>query len=415
MLFWTLSIALALIVALALARGYLRAEGAATPTAAYDLQVFRDQLQEVERDAARGVIGAEDAARLRTEIGRRLLEADRSLRLAAPEIRGPRGMGRIAGVAAALLIAGSFFLYWQIGAPGFSDQPLSRRLALAEADYAARPAQAQAEAAAAAQQPAPPQPDAETAALMQKLRDTVAERPGDRQGLSLLARNEAALGNWQAAWQAQARLIAAKGDEATARDHATQAEMMIFAAGGVVTPEAEAQVAQALRLDPRNEAARYFLGLMFLQSGRPDRTFTLWRGLLEDGAPDAPWQGQIRAAMPDLAWLAGQEEYVPPAPGSGAGSTPASGPSAADMAAAAGMGPADREAMIRGMVEGLNDRLASEGGSSEDWARLISALAVLGETDRARAVWQEAEDLFAASPDDLQRVADAARAAGVAE
>ena len=35
------------------------------------------------------------------------------------------------------------------------------------------------------------------------------------------------------------------------------------------------------------------------------------------------------------------------------------------------------------MVNQLSERLASEGGSPEEWARLIAALGVLGEGQRA--------------------------------
>jgi len=61
----------------------------------------------------------------------------------------------------------------------------------------------------------------------------------------------------------------------------------------------------------------------------------------------------------------------------------------------------DQQAQIRGMVEGLAARLASDGGSADEWARLVRALIVLGETDRARAIATEAESVFASQPDAL--------------
>ena len=77
------------------------------------------------------------------------------------------------------------------------------------------------------------------------------------------------------------------------------------------------------------------------------------------------------------------------------------GPTAADMAAAQEMSAEDRQEMIRGMVEGLAERLATDGGPPEDWARLIGALSVLGETARARAVADEALQVFADNSDAL--------------
>ena len=93
----------------------------------------------------------------------------------------------------------------------------------------------------------------------------------------------------------------------------------------------------------------------------------------------------------------------------------APGPSADDVAAAQDMSPEDRQAMIRGMVGQLNDRLATSGGPPEDWARLISSYGVLGETDAARTIWTEAQTVFADSDAAMAMLRDAAQSAGVLE
>ncbi|NND41714.1 MAG: c-type cytochrome biogenesis protein CcmI, partial [Silicimonas sp.] len=136
---------------------------------------------------------------------------------------------------------------------------------------------------------------------------------------------------------------------------------------------------------PGNGAAQYYAGLLFAQSGRPDRAFPVWRRLLETSPPDAPWLPVIRDEIAALAAAAGVP-YTPPA---------VRGPDADDIAAADEMSADERQAMIRGMVDGLADRLATDGGPPEDWARLISALGVLGETARARAIADEALAVFA--------------------
>ena len=46
--------------------------------------------------------------------------------------------------------------------------------------------------------------------------------------------------------------------------------------------------------------------------------------------------------------------------------------------------------MIEGMVAQLGERLATEGGTPEEWAQLISSLAVLGRKDEAQAIYAEA-------------------------
>jgi cytochrome c-type biogenesis protein CcmH len=90
-----------------------------------------------------------------------------------------------------------------------------------------------------------------------------------------------------------------------------------------------------------------------------------------------------------------------------------SGPTAEDMQAAAEMTAEDRAAMIRNMVAQLSDRLATEGGTPEEWGRLIAAYGVLGDTDQARTIWAEAQQVFAGNDAALAAVDAGARRAGL--
>ncbi len=405
-MFWIISAALVVIVAAAIIAPIWRARdaGAAQPAAAYDLRVYRDQLREVDRDLERGVIGADDAARLRTEIGRKVLDADRRLAGSAASVRGGAITG--AGAVLALLLVGAAALYWHEGTPGLGDRPIALRLAEAQAHYDNRPSQSQAEAQAPARTPIDLPED--YAELVQQLRDAVAQNPDDVQGLTLLATHEMRSGNLAAARDAQARLVAIKGDQASAGDLMRLAGMMTEAAGGTITPEAEQVLARAVQADPSQPQARYMMGMLQWQNGRPDRAFPIWRALIEEGPDDAPWNVSIRAAMPDLAWLAGHPTYTPPEPRAAL-----PGPDAEAMAAAQDMTPAERQQMVEGMVAGLEARLAEQGGTPDEWARLISSLVVIGKRDHAAAVWEEARARFAASPPALQTVTQAAEDAGL--
>ncbi len=393
--FWLIAGGMAVAVALVLVRAGLQA-GAAAPAAAADMAVYRDQLAEIERDIARGLVGGDEGARMRTEVARRLLEADRGAAAAAGPARG--GFAGAAVVILAVVTAGAASYLW-LGAPGYPDLPIAARIAMADERRETRPSQAAAEAQV--QVPAVT-PDSEFAPLMDRLRATVAANPDSVEGLTLLARNEFALGNIAAARAAQERLIAAKGEAATGDDHALLAQMMIAAAGGYVSPEAEAELERALAKDPQQPDARYFAGLMMAQVGRFDLAVRLWAPLF-DQVPDAPWMASLRAQMPEVAARAGVAFTLPDMPG----------PTAAQMQAAQGMSDTDRQAMIAGMVQGLSDRLATDGGPPADWARLITSLGVLGRTAEARAIWTEAQGVFAADPGGLAAVNDAAAAAGL--
>lgn len=401
--FWISALAMVLMVGLLLAQAMRRARaGDAMDERSADLAVYRDQLAEVDQDRARGVLSEDEAARLRLEVQRRLLEADRRGSSTARESRS--GTILAAGtVAGGLVLALGLYLY-DLGAPGYPDLPLANRLAAAEEAYASRPSQAEAEATMPAFQD-PADLDPEMANLIAQLRVAVAARPDDLQGHQLLAQNEAQLGNFAGARAAQEAVVRIKGDQVTAGDLAFLAHLMIGAAGGEVTPEAEAVLIRCLQIDPTDGWARYYSGLMFAQIGRPDRTFDLWEPLLREGRADAAYLGPIQAMIQDVADAAGVN-YVAPTAG---------GPSAEDLAAASQMSEADRADMIRGMVGGLEERLLAQGGPLEDWQRLITSLGVLGETDRAKAAYEAAQAAFEGKPGELSALKAAAEQAGVAE
>jgi cytochrome c-type biogenesis protein CcmH len=414
--FWIIAGAMALASGLVIALGWRRAGQVSTDATA----IYRDQLLEVEHDLARGTLGADEADRLRVEVSRRLLDADRAARAA-----GGRETGREAGtdhhpprslwalLLVALVLATSFGGYLWLGVPGYPDLPLAKRIAISERLRAQRPTQAAAEAEAPLHAGLDGQtPDPEFLDLMEKLRKAVAEHPEDARGMELLARNEAALGHFTAAKQAQERLIALKADQAQAEDHAALAELMVMAAAGYVSPEAEKVLIRALSLDPRNGVARYYSGLMFIQIGRPDQAFRLWQPLLDESPAEAPWVAPIRAQLPQLARAAGVKYQLPPPRSLPPGSPPPGsppGPTEDEIAASAGLSPEAREQMIRSMVEGLMARLGTQGGSADEWQRLISSLIILGDHDRARAIWREAQERFAGHPADLERLAQAAK------
>lgn len=404
MTFWFIIVVLAALVALSLLWALLRRTGTAARKDV-NIAVYRDQLAEVDRDLSRGVIAQEAAERTRTEIARRILDADKARDGTRPDT-APQSASALVGVATALVvIGGALGLYQWLGAPGYGDLPLTARIEAAEEMRQTRPDQSTAERQAAAVMPPFPEADAEHQALVDRLRGVVAERPEDERGLRLLARNEAALGNFNAAHAAQARLVDVLGDRATSGDYAELADLLVIAAGGYVSPEAEDALKSALAREDANGTALYYTGLMYLQTGRPDLAYQIWQDLVQRSPPDAPWVQPIRAQLPEVAARAGirTRPAIADMPG----------PSTEDMEAAAQLSPEDRMEMIRGMVDGLASRLANEGGPPEEWARLISALGVLGETGSAAEIFSEAQQVFTGDTAALAVIHSAAQSAGL--
>ncbi len=413
--FWILTGLMGAGVAALLALAILRGRRETGPAQAFDVQVYRDQLKEIDRDLARGVIAAEEADRLRTEVSRRILVADAKLTESRTEARGPGAGARVVALLmAAVVVGGGYGLYSRLGAPGYPDLPLQTRIDLAAEARDNRPRQQEAEAQLP---PSPPVQDSGAYSdLVVQLRGAVAERPNDLQGQRLLARSEAALGNFRAAYMAQQSIIDIKGEDASARDYADLADMMILAAGGYVSPEAQLALEETLARDPQNGVAQYYGGLMMAQTGRPDIAFRMWDRLLKESPADAPWIPPIRQQIEEMAFRAGVSNYTLPAASRPEGPAEAPrGPTQDDIDAAQEMTPEERMDMIRGMVAGLSDRLATEGGPPEEWARLISALSVLGDADQARAIWTEAQSVFAESDTALETINAAAVNAGLVD
>ena len=381
--FWAVAAALAALVASVLI-GALRRSPDAGEVRNADLPVYRDQLAEVDRDLERGTIGPDEAARLRAEVGKRVLDADRA-RSADAKLTGATGrLTLVPALILAMTLPGALAMYWALGAPGYPDMALKPRLAALDAGIADRPSQeAELQTLGQARDPAL---DAKLAAELAQITDPEALRTRFRTAFEA--------GNQQEALRVQERLLAVLGAGVTSADHANLALALVAEADGYVSPEAETALRSSLQADAGNELARYLVGEMFLQGGRYDQAFRFWRPLAENGNPEAPWTASIRERIGDVAELAGVRYAAPEA-------TPGKGPTAADMAAAGDMTPEERQSMIEGMVAQLSDRLANEGGTVEDWNRLIRSLGVLERLPEAQTIYDEAKAKFEGRPAEL--------------
>lgn len=398
MIFWLICVVLTLGIAGILAAPMLRP--AHIDTENPDIAVYKAQLAEIARDLDRGVLPEAEAERARTEIARRLLAASKTI--AAVSQNRPTSPLLIGAMTLAL--AGlTFGVYQTLGAPGYDDLPLRARIATSDDMRANRPSQAALEAM---NPPADPiDVPQEFLDAMEQLRIIAPLRPNDTEAWSRLAYYEADLRNYAAAARAQAHLLGIRGTDATIDDMQRLVDLQVAATGGLVSPEAEITIRQILAADPQNIAARYYLGALYNLTDRPDRAYQLWRDFAENGDPNSFYVASARAQIEDAAFRAGIDYSLPDV----------RGPSAADIATAGDMTAAERADMIGGMVAGLADRLASEGGPAADWARLITAYSALGDVDNARMIWVEAQDVFGANADAMTVVQGAAQAAGLLE
>ena len=320
--------------------------------------VYRDQLAEIDRDVAAGLIGVSEAEAARVEIGRRLLAAadgERDL-----PVRSNLGLRRASAIVAlvGLPIAAVTF-YLAFGSPRLGDFPLASRTRTADVNQPLDNMVAQVEA-------------------------HLEKNPADGRGWTVLAPVLARLGRYDDAVRAYRNAITHAGDSAERRSDLGEA--LAGAAGGVVTAEAKAEFERAVAQSAGEPKASYFLGIAAEQDGRQADAAAIWRGLLAKAPADAPWRPLIEAALARVG------DPAAPALSNDA------------MAAAKDMNEADRGTMIRGMVDRLATRLKQNGDDVEGWLRLVRAYMVMGERDKALSALVEARQAVASDAERLRQL-----------
>ncbi len=217
-------------------------------------------------------------------------------------------------------------------------------------------------------------------AMIGKLATVVRERPNDPQGWGLLGRAYLTANDPADAAKAFARAIAASktgGGRLPSFLLSAYGEALTQSSAGAVTPEAEAAFTAALASDPKDKAARYYLGLARAARGDTVGALVLWKSLLADVPASSPVHQDIVNRM---AGLAARSGAMPD---------------------------------INAMVAGLAARLKSQPDDPAGWQRLVRSYAVLGDKDKARAALADARKALAANRDALAMLEAEAKELGL--
>ena len=340
-----------------------------------ELAVYRDQLDEIGRDRAAGLIGEAEAEAARIEVSRRLIAASEAPKSQAPLNPAASLWRRRATAVAGLLLLpiGATALYLLLGSPQLPGEPLAARLENAH-------------------------PDGSIAAMISKVEAHLERHPDDARGYEVLAPVYMRLGRFGEAVTARHKLITLSGDSADRE--ADLGEALTAAANGIVTDEAKSAFEQAAKLDPNAVKSQFFLGLAAEQDGNKDKAASIWKAMLANAPPGAPWVATVKEA---ITRVVGTPPAVAAAPG----------PNAAQMAAASQMSEQDRTVMIRGMVDRLAGKLKQDGNDVEGWQRLLRAYLVLGDHDKAVAAAGDAKRALASNPDKLRQIEDMIKSLGL--
>lgn len=376
MIFWTIAALMTVGAAATLALPLLRQQANGMDVAEYDMEVYRDQLAELDREHGRGVITDDEMEAARTEIARRMLAADarRQSQGAPASMAGRTGMSILAGAMAVVLSAGGVLLYLQVGSPGMPDMPLAQRTDLASIGNEEEHVRKQIEEMARAAEMNP-----NDANMWIRLAD--AYKSIEKYGDAVAAYRKA--------------IDLGPLDPGINADFA---ETLVMAAQGSVTPEARAvfeAIPSQTAEDPRPQ---FYLALGDYQAGRTREALDRWAALIAATPADAPWLGFVRENLAQAAKDLGLDvaevmpEPLPGRSGDGAQLTPE------QRAEIESMTPDERNAMIREMVEGLDAKLRDDPTNLEGWERLIRARSALGEQDAAQDTLNRALEAFAKAP-----------------
>lgn len=430
MTLWLLCTAMISAAAVLLSAPFIRRDERTRLAAAGHIAVYRDQLREIESEAAQGLIDQAQAESAGIEIKRRIIAADRAENTPDARLAGSERKFALVAVTS-IVVLGSVALYAIIGSPDLpsaSPQAISQRPAFATRSIATQESSTTAapEASRSGAQSSSTLPPVEE--MIQRVQNRLQKNPQDADGWRLLGWSYFNIERFAEAAKAYARAIELRPGFAEYRS--ARGEALVRDAGDVVTAEARKEFEETLKSDPRNARARFFIGLAKEQDGDKDGAAADWQAALAEADPSEPWlpdlrqrlktvradAGEVAASKPKLSAEAMQEllrSSTPPVapPAEAAGER---GPSAQDVRNAEAMAPQDRNAMIRNMVDGLAARLEQSPRDAEGWIKLIRSRVVLGETEQAKASLQRALAVFGEDPGERTRIADAAKQLGIA-
>lgn len=369
MVLWT---TFAILTAAALAAvlwPYLRPAKQEFEAAEYDAVVFKDQLGEVDADEARGIISSSEAEAARTEVSRRLLSVAGGRDNAKLNSVNKRN-GNIPALALTCafvclpVLSGTLYLI--NGSPHIPDQPLTARLNVSTDQQKVGP-------------------------LVARVEARLRQFPEDGRGWEVLAPVYMRQRRYAEAADAFGKALRILGE--TPRRFADFGVATVLADDGIVGETARKAMQEAVSGNPALVEAHFWLAVAKEQDGRFLEAASDWRALLKRGNAESPWVPMVEERLAGLV----QREGIAPVEQTAAKplGEALTGPTRDDIAAAGEMSSSDRSAMIKQMISRLAERLKSDGGSIEEWKRLIKSYTVFGDKQAARTALGDAKQTFA--------------------
>ena len=345
----------------------------------YNLTVYNDQLNEIERDLDRGTLSLLDGQALKAEIEKRIEKNEKNIsakakgKLKKTSVKTP--------IILAIVIAGviplmSYGLYYYLGSPEKPDLPFASRQFSSSVDTA----------------------NVEMNNLVKKLRERLDQNPNQLKGWILLGKSLVSLNRFNDASNAFKQALKIAPDRAEIA--ASAAETGFMAMDGKFNQEVRYFFKMSQKLNPREHKALYYLGLDSFMTKKYALAIQYWVDLISISPAGAPWMDNVRGRLIDAAEAGNLKisNFIPRLKSASKSSKnlqqsrePA--PTQEDINNANEMSKKEREKFIRSMVERLASRLKSAPNDLNGWRRLARSYRVLGEQKKAAKAEQRAIEL----------------------
>jgi len=345
MTIWILAVVL---TAIACATLYYAAAGRMVNAGASSAEArrahFRAQLREIDTDAAAGRLGESEAVAARGELAREVMR-NKDAR------DGPQDVGSRWAVAVPLVLiaALAFGTYAFLGHPDLPSQPLAERT----------------------QQGA----GLDLNSAVKTIEARLAQTPNDLRGWQVIAPVYMQLGRYGDAVTALRHVNALMTP--TADSQTDLGEALMMQNGGSVVGEPLELFKKAAALDPGHVRSRFYIAGEETRTGDNVAAVRDWTALIAMAKGDEPWVVTARKG------LAQAESALHPVDTS---------------SSAAPVIPDSTQ--IAAMVDGLDARLKSQGGTIAEWTELVRSRMVQGRMDDAQAAYDAARKAY---PDKAMR------------
>ncbi len=401
MIFWVFAAGFTFVTVIALLWPILKGTSAEDDTAAFGLQVYKDQLTELETDHLLGRISSENLTAARIEVQRRMLRAAREteLKTAASPKKPEATLNTIATVLIAFIIpAGALTIYINLGQPNLPNLPYNKR------------SEERAQLEQSSKVKNLPKANGTDVAhdkiveMLTRLKNKLIENPSDRKSWILLGRSYLRLQDYSKAADALRRALALSQDDPNTM--AIYAESLTMSSAGVVTPEAKSIFQKVLARLPKEPRSRFYLGLADYQNNEFQNAINRWIALEIDTPQGAGWEKMLKTHINKAAMELGIDvtearlaamarlpkssiaEILP-----NASNPKAPRLNAQQLANAQQMRPEERSKMIRAMVNRLANRLKKEPNNIDGWMRLGRSYQVLNQMNESKKAYAKAAAL----------------------